>query len=247
MYIPKSEAEIQQEMNEDKQRIFDKYTEFLSQIDQHPNNNMLLSQLSQLPEATSRKSSVNGRSKSVAYSTQTTAIIPAHFNFNVRKQESATKTLLAGHNKILRPEDMKYDLTYQEKLLFLNNKPVIPGYFDQGIATFKKVNCLRTGDSFGELALIFNQPRLASIIASEDLHLLSFTSYDYKEVFESEIQNVVEKIEFFNGIFPSLSTAHIGRFCYLLEEKTFKFNDIIYKEGDVADGIYIIRQGEVQV
>lgn len=243
MYIPKSEPEIQQEKNEDKHRVFEKYTEFLSQLDKFGEHNMILSQLSQLPVPTSRMASLDGRSKSVAYSTQSST----NFGSNARKQESAAKALLTGPNKILKPDEMRYDLSYQEKLLFLNNKPVFPGYFDQGIATFKKVNCLRTGDSFGELALIFNQPRLASIIASEDLHLLSFTSSDYRNVFESEIQNVVEKIEFFNGIFPSLSSAHIARFCYLLEEKNFKFNDIIYREGDIADGIYIIRQGEVHV
>jgi len=159
---------------------------------------------------------------------------------------SLSRLILSKESSIL--QEVKVDLTYEEKLLFLNNtKQETDPYFIRGTAIYKKVNSLKQGDYFGELALIFNQPRLASIIAGDDLHLLSLKSSSYKAVFESEIQNVLEKTKLFRGFFPIISQDDIGKFCYLLEEKSFKFNDVIYKEGDEAEALYIIQQGEVQV
>lgn len=163
------------------------------------------------------------------------------------KPNPVNNMILDKHNTILK-DHVKGDLGYDEKLLLLNNKKfVMEPYFIKGTATFKKVTELRTGDFFGELALIFNQPRLASVIAADDLHLLMLNTSDYKEIFESQIQNVMEKMKFFEAKFDGILTGDRAKFCYLLEEKSYKFNDVIIKEGDVPDGIYIIKQGEVQL
>ena len=154
--------------------------------------------------------------------------------------------------KIFNPEvkictaKQNVDLTYEEKLLILNEKVSNP-YFTNGISTYKKVGYLRSGDFFGELALLFNQVRSASVIASEDLHVVTLSSSNYKDIFNSEIKNLWDKVEFFKLTFTDLSPVLVAKFCHLLEEKKFTHNDIIYKENDPADGIYIIKQGEVQV
>ena len=139
----------------------------------------------------------------------------------------------------------EHDLTFDEKLLLLNNKANT--YFLQGTATYRKVSILRAGDSFGELALLFNQPRTASVIASEDLHVLTLASSNYKGIFESEISNLYKKIDFFRTTFDDLSSLMIAKFCYLLKEKKLTHNEVIYKEHDDADGIYIVKEGEVQL
>jgi len=155
-------------------------------------------------------------------------------------------------DKIFNPDvkiyagNPKGDLNFEEKLLILNEKISNP-YFQHGIATYKKISILRTGDFFGELALLFNQPRTASVIASEDLHIVSLSNNNYKDIFDSEIKNLWKKIDFFKETFRDISSALVAKFCHLLEEKKFIHNDVIYKENDVADGIYIVRQGEVQV
>lgn len=48
-------------------------------------------------------------------------------------------------------------------------------------------------------------------------------------------------------IFNHWSTFKISQFIPYFEVKTFVRNDIIFKEGDVADKIYFIWNGEIEV
>ncbi len=155
-----------------------------------------------------------------------------------------TKLVLSQSNGI----SLKSDLSNEEKLLLLNdNQREKTPYFIKGTATYKKVAGLRDGDHFGELALIFNQPRFASVIANQDLHLLCVKGQEYIKVFHGEVQSILEKINFFEKSFSTVSKNEIKRFCLLIREKSYKFKDIIHKEGEACEGVYFIRQGEVQV
>jgi cAMP-binding proteins - catabolite gene activator and regulatory subunit of cAMP-dependent protein kinases len=120
-----------------------------------------------------------------------------------KTNDSQRRIILAKENDIWKG-DPKFDLTFDEKLLLLNNKKGLP-YFDKGLAVFKKLNTLSDGDFFGELALIFHTTRTASIIASEDCHLLKISSDDFKTIFGSQINNVVNKLDFVSTLFPKLS------------------------------------------
>lgn len=52
---------------------------------------------------------------------------------------------------------------------------------------------LKSGDVFGEVALVYNKPRSASVTTTEDSVLLRFSFTDYKEM-EKEFPQVVKKI-----------------------------------------------------
>ena len=224
IFSPKDDEEIERDLkNEDKIKAFNKYREYIS-------HNLTQSTYQSL-----------GSSNSLTT-----------FNTRVRKptqfaQQKVAHILLSGEFTALDAK-IKEDLTSEEKLLLLNDsKPETTPYFIKGTAIYKKILSLKDGDSFGELALIFNQPRLASVIAAEDLHLVCMKGSEYKEVFVSQIRNVLDKVKFFQGIFKDVPQIEIEKFCYLLEEKSFKFNDMICREGDHCRGIYFIKQGEVQV
>jgi len=239
VFVPKNEAEIKRDSADDtKRQAFERYSEFIAQSS---NIAALVEATGDLPLPKGRRS--EGRSKSFSIHSSDSDKPQT----KVIKANPIANMILDKHNTILK-DHVNGDLAYDEKLLLLNNKKfVLEPYFIKGIATFKKVTELRTGEFFGELALIFNQPRLASVIAADDLHLLMLNTSDYKEIFESQIQNVLEKMKFFEAKFDGILTGDRAKFCYLLEEKSYKFNDLIIKEGDVPDGIYIIKQGEVQL
>ena len=57
------------------------------------------------------------------------------------------------------------------------------------------------------------------------------------------------KIEFFSNIplFSKESRRNISTLIYYFSPITTTKNQIIYKEGDVADYIYIIKKGEVKI
>lgn len=161
------------------------------------------------------------------------------------QNDTFRKTILNKNNGLWKG-DPKFDLTFEEKLLLLNEKKGL-SYFERGLATFKKLNYLSDGDFFGELALIFHTTRTASIIASEDCHLLRITSEDFKTIFGSQINNVMHKLDFIQSLFPKLSRKYLMKFCYLLEERIYHHNEILYKEGEEAEAVYILRNGEVQL
>ena len=51
------------------------------------------------------------------------------------------------------------------------------------VIRFKKVAELRAGDMFGELGLIYNKPRLATIIAQQDVELGKLTKGKFNKSF----------------------------------------------------------------
>lgn len=137
-------------------------------------------------------------------------------------------------------------LSFEERLLLLNSRKN-KNYFENGLAAFKAINTLGEGDYFGEIALIFRINRTASIIAMEDAHLFYLSADDYKLIFNSQINNIIKKVDFGVRVFPNLSRKMVMKFCYLLEEKAFQHGEIIYKEGDKPDALYLVKSGQVQI
>ncbi len=87
-----------------------------------------------------------------------------------------------------------------------------------------------------------------AVIAVEDVHLVSFTRDDYRELFaDEEIKNFREKLEFLGRTFSETSTQSLMKIAYFLEEKVLNGREVLYKEGEDPKAIYFIKKGEVQV
>jgi len=99
--------------------------------------------------------------------------------------------------------------------------------------------------SFGELALMYSAPRAASIIAQTDGHLWALHRYAYKEITEEKLvarkdsEKILKKIDFFKS-FMDEQLSDLSS--YLCETKYGK-GDIIIKEGEVGDSIFIVLPG----
>jgi len=237
VFVPKSGKDLKDHLLNDKKKLaFEDYMTYIKKYLTEPQV--------QKEDVTTSKNNPKKlrlqRSSSFMMATASTSNSVQKMKENLAKERIFNPEVKVYQGK---PQD---DLTFDEKLLVLNEKISQP-YFHNGIATYKKVSILRTGGYFGELALLFNQPRTASVIASEDLHLLYLSSEDYKDLFECEIDNMWKKYDFFKLMFTDISSTLIAKFCYLLEEKRFMHNEVIYKENDSPDGIYIIKHGEVQL
>jgi hypothetical protein len=48
-------------------------------------------------------------------------------------------------------------------------------------------------------------------------------------------------------ISEGISRVNLTKLSYYLKEKSFRRRDVVYKEGDAADGIYFIKDGEFEV
>ena len=112
------------------------------------------------------------------------------------------------------------------------------------------VRTLQPGDSFGELALRQNMPRTATILCKEETHFGVLGREEFQRVLSEHYNNIVTKnLEFLQSfpIFNMWSLAALEEIFHHLKKEVFRRNQIIYKDGEKADFIYFINEGEVEV
>lgn len=129
-----------------------------------------------------------------------------------------------------------------KKLLAQKLKENDPGFFT--------IAYLSDGQAFGEMALIHNKPRMATVRCVQKTHLIVLT----KEAFEAVIGKMEkrllnEKLDFMQNLpfFNMVARNTIARITYSLKKKTFNKGQIIFKEGDDAKTVYLIMSGEVEI
>lgn len=113
-----------------------------------------------------------------------------------------------------------------------------------------RVNMKRRGDVFGEVALMFNCPRSATVAATQNsvvwvLERDTFRQY-VREVHETESG----QLELFLNSVPILASLSRDEKLTLLdafEEKSFRPGDTVVRQGDPGDLFYVIKEGEASV
>jgi len=123
----------------------------------------------------------------------------------------------------------------------LKCEKIFPG---QTAPTFLKNYSI--GDVFGELALMYNAPRAASIFAIENSvlfsldrdtfnHIVKMAAIKKRDLYES----FLTKIE----IFSTLEPYERAKICDCLKTERYKKGDLIIKEGELGDIFYLIQSG----
>ena len=116
---------------------------------------------------------------------------------------------------------------------------------------FIDVARLEPGGSFGALALIDGKPRMCTTKTLTRCHFLILNKADWKKA-EKNIQKrkIEDKVNFIKRIpiFGKLSRTYLQQ---RLMPNFFELNCtrdfIVFKEGDAADRVYIIKEGEFMV
>ena len=104
------------------------------------------------------------------------------------------------------------------------------------------------GDSFGELALLYNAPRAATIRAVSDevitwvLDRETFNNIvkDAAQKKREKYENFLKKVE----ILSTIDSYEIMQISDAIKSSTFKKDEYIIKEGEVGDVFYILEEGE---
>jgi CRP-like cAMP-binding protein len=105
------------------------------------------------------------------------------------------------------------------------------------------------GSAFGELALLEQKPRMATIRCLKNSHFMVLTKEDYNKVIgKIEKRTYNEKINFLRNIpvLHLLTRTSLGKMTYYFENKSCIRDSYLYKEGDIADYVYIVKSGEFQ-
>lgn len=117
---------------------------------------------------------------------------------------------------------------------------------------------LSRGDLLGEFAIIKQGIRSASVRASEDAVLFRIDYKDFQKLLDDtpELRQYYEKyiqdksvINFLRltTFMGSLPPKQVISLLKQLESRSFSKDDLIIKEGDAGDRLYIIKSGEVKV
>ncbi|CAO3679865.1 hypothetical protein G6F70_006406 [Rhizopus microsporus] len=111
----------------------------------------------------------------------------------------------------------------------------------------KKVASYGPSGSFGELALMYNAPRAASIIAVTDCVLYALDRITFRSILmenTSRKRTMYERFLSEVPIFKSLEVYERHKIADALESVTFEDKEVIIKEGDVGEEFYLIESGE---
>lgn len=161
--------------------------------------------------------------------------------------KSMVDEVLSPDNSIFTSSKKEKDLSLEEKLLLLHHNDVTKNYFKSGVATFKKEREVKSGESIAEVCLTTDLTIEHTIIASEDLDIITISKENFRTLSLSKVNSIVERKEFFWQLFPNLTVESIIKLCAYVEEKVILNWDYVYREDDEANAIYIVKQGEVQV
>lgn len=112
---------------------------------------------------------------------------------------------------------------------------------------FREVSTLTIGDSFGELSLLTNKPRAATILAQTDLSLAKLTKQDFARILQKvEAEKLDNKINFLRSItvFQNWTRESLQKLTYFLKSAKFKQGALLYKEDTPSNEVFIVKEGE---
>jgi CRP-like cAMP-binding protein len=127
---------------------------------------------------------------------------------------------------------------------------LIPGH-----SSPRSLAILGPGDYFGEVALLHQAPRNATVRALTNMELLDLTSEDFNRLLSPtwqhyermahaiELRDTVSRFPLFSDLSPSERDLLLSR----LRDESFKPGQVIIREGERGDRFYMIREGQVQV
>lgn len=156
----------------------------------------------------------------------------------------------------------------QEMLAILGNRIVggktelhrqLYKYFEQSSSKtntirlhwLKTVQVMHAGDSFGERALIKQEPRIASVFCTKSCFFTTMTRQDYNQVIgnfkKKELKHACEYFRQFR-IFKKLRAAALERIQYYMKEREFTLGQTLFRQGhSEVDGVYFIKNGDFEV
>jgi len=107
----------------------------------------------------------------------------------------------------------------------------------------------KAGEAFGELALLYNAPRAATIIAKDDSILWKLDRNTFNHIVKDAAQSKRNKYEDFLGsveVLQSLDHYERSKIADCIKEVSFKAEDTVITEGDTenCDLFYLIMEGE---
>ena len=118
-------------------------------------------------------------------------------------------------------------------------------YFIAGEFAFAHRRTYHPGESFGEMGVTFDSQRIASLVTETSACVLSIDKTAFKRISSEEIKYHKDKVQFLQSLFPTFPPKNVSDFASYFQRKVVYQNSAIYKQGNSADSLYLIRDGEI--
>jgi cAMP-dependent protein kinase regulator len=105
------------------------------------------------------------------------------------------------------------------------------------------------GEAFGELALLYNVPRAASIIANEECLLWKLDRETFNHIVKDAASKKRERYEEFMSkvsIFSTMDTYERQKLADAFRDISVRAGEVIIKEGDEGQDLFILQEGEAK-
>eukprot|EP01017_Pseudomicrothorax_dubius_P048942 TRINITY_DN9015_c0_g1_i1.p1 TRINITY_DN9015_c0_g1~~TRINITY_DN9015_c0_g1_i1.p1 ORF type:complete len:617 (+),score=78.01 TRINITY_DN9015_c0_g1_i1:73-1923(+) len=118
-------------------------------------------------------------------------------------------------------------------------------------AELREARILSSGDSFGELALLYNKPRTATIKCVTDCHFATLDKIAYRSLLKRKHEKDLKtRLEFVSTakIFQGYNYSLLRRLFLNSEPvKKTRMNQYLYQEGQEPLCFYVVKKGEFKV
>lgn len=114
-----------------------------------------------------------------------------------------------------------------------------------GQNTFLKT--YKTGEAFGELSLMYNAPRAATITCEKNGTLFKLDRQTFRNIVQEAAinkRNYFSKILSKVDILSDMDSYERDQICDALREESFGPNEYVMRQGETGDKFYIIAEGE---
>lgn len=112
------------------------------------------------------------------------------------------------------------------------------------------INILKSGDSFGELALLHNSTRTSTVISKTDCLCWCLDRRKFRKVIDHiNSNNFTESKHFIKSmpILANIPNDMISILCSNILKIYYENNEYIIRKGDTSQCMYIIKEGEVDI
>ncbi|XP_026174393.1 cGMP-dependent protein kinase 2 [Mastacembelus armatus] len=114
----------------------------------------------------------------------------------------------------------------------------------------RELRTLTSGDVFGELAILYNCKRTATVKAKTEVHLWCMERQTYRTIITNKSKKKREQLMGFlktSRTLKDLNDVQLSKIIDSMEEVKYQDEDVIVQEGTEGNTFYIILKGEVLV
>ena len=165
--------------------------------------------------------------------------------YNVKNENNILK-----YNRLIE-KNKEFNLDYELLSHINQNSLLFYESFDFFIENDEKIGEFGNGFSFGEMALINNTKRNATIIALNNTECIALDKVDYnhtiREIERERKKSEVKMFKLDYPVFYNWSTMQIMRLFNYFQKISITKGEYLYKQNEMSDSIYMIKKGKFEI